>query len=46
MITTTSKEAKETEVVKVTGISNGGKTITFTPALKFEHLGKFISASL
>ena len=39
MISTTSKEPFETEIVTVTSVSDDGLTISFSPALQYQHLG-------
>jgi len=38
VIASTSKSMRENEVLHITGISNGGKTIAFKPALKYKHV--------
>ena len=38
VIAATSKSIRENEVVNITDITNGGDTISFTPALKYRHI--------
>ena len=40
VVTTTSKDVDEAEIVTVTAVSGDGMTLTIDPALEFQHLGK------